>query len=73
MGGSPLTSPGHAWVDARDVAEAHVRSLEVEAAGGERIMICAGQMVWQDWSKRLYLSALDACDVVSVFVYQLIL
>ncbi|KIW12705.1 hypothetical protein PV08_09983 [Exophiala spinifera] len=44
-----LTRPGHGWVDVRDVAEAHVRSLEVATAGGERIIICASQFVWQDW------------------------
>ena len=26
----------------RDVADAHVLSLEKEAAGGERIIVCAG-------------------------------
>ncbi|KAF8877440.1 hypothetical protein BD779DRAFT_1663913 [Infundibulicybe gibba] len=29
------------WVDVRDVAEAHVLSLETPEAGGERIIICA--------------------------------
>ncbi|KAK9322287.1 NAD(P)-binding protein [Lipomyces orientalis] len=48
-GYSPLTSPGHGWADVRDVAEAHVRALEVPAAGSERIIICAGSFVWQDW------------------------
>lgn len=48
-GTSPLTSPSHGWTDVRDVAEAHVRALEVPAAGGERIMVVAEAMVWQDW------------------------
>ncbi|KAK0460538.1 D-lactaldehyde dehydrogenase [Desarmillaria tabescens] len=52
MGGlSPdaiLTQPGHGWVDVRDLAEAHVRALEVEAAGGQRIIVSAGSCVWQD-------------------------
>ncbi|KAK0460564.1 D-lactaldehyde dehydrogenase [Desarmillaria tabescens] len=52
MGGlSPdaiLTLPGHGWVDVRDLAEAHVRALEVEAAGGQRIIVSAGSCVWQD-------------------------
>jgi nucleoside-diphosphate-sugar epimerase len=48
-GHSPLTTPGRGWVDVRDVAYAHVRALEVPAAGGERIIICAGSFVWQDW------------------------
>lgn len=45
----PLTEPGHGWVDVRDVAEAHVRSLEARDAGGERIIVSAGGFVWQDW------------------------
>jgi len=44
-----LTRPGHGWVDVRDVAEAHVRSPEVPEAGQERIIVCAGSFVWQDW------------------------
>ncbi|KAK0229941.1 hypothetical protein EDD85DRAFT_125874 [Armillaria nabsnona] len=43
-----LTQPGHGWVDVRDLAEAHVRALEVEAAGRERIIVSAGSCVWQD-------------------------
>ncbi|KAK0194726.1 hypothetical protein F5146DRAFT_926509 [Armillaria mellea] len=46
-----LVQPGHGWVDVRDLAEAHVRALEVEAAGGERILVSAGPCVWQDWGK----------------------
>ena len=34
---------GGAWVDVQDVAEAHVRALEREAAGGERITASAGE------------------------------
>ncbi|KAK0205610.1 D-lactaldehyde dehydrogenase [Desarmillaria ectypa] len=53
MGGlSPdaiLTRPGLGWVDVRDLAEAHVRALEIEAAGGERIIVSAGSYVWQDF------------------------
>ncbi|KAF8873079.1 D-lactaldehyde dehydrogenase [Infundibulicybe gibba] len=37
------------WVDVRDVAEAQVRALEREEAGGERIMVSAGRYTWQDW------------------------
>ncbi|KAH6916476.1 D-lactaldehyde dehydrogenase [Coprinopsis sp. MPI-PUGE-AT-0042] len=40
--------PG-AWVDVRDLADAHVLALEKEAAGGERIFVSAGPLVWQDW------------------------
>ncbi|TFK38821.1 D-lactaldehyde dehydrogenase [Crucibulum laeve] len=39
----------NAWVDVRDIAEAHVRALEKEAAGGERIIVCGGLFTWQDW------------------------
>jgi nucleoside-diphosphate-sugar epimerase len=34
---------GSAWVDVRDVAEAHVRALEREEAGGERITASSGE------------------------------
>lgn len=35
---------GSAWVDVRDVAEAHVRALEREGAGGERIIVSGGEL-----------------------------
>ncbi|RDB27412.1 hypothetical protein Hypma_004368, partial [Hypsizygus marmoreus] len=44
-----LETQGSGWIDVRDVAEAHVRALEKEAAGGERIIVSAGSYVWQDW------------------------
>ncbi|KAK7456481.1 hypothetical protein VKT23_010731 [Stygiomarasmius scandens] len=47
-GASPRVSPSHGWVDVRDVALAHVFSFEVENAGGERIILCAGPFVFQD-------------------------
>ena len=34
---------GHTWVDVRDLAEAHVRALEKEEAGGERIITSGGE------------------------------
>lgn len=37
-----LSNEGSCWVDVRDLAEGHVRVLEKEAAGGERIIISAG-------------------------------
>jgi len=40
---------GSAWVDVRDIADAHVLAIETEAAGGERIIVSAGEFVWQDW------------------------
>jgi hypothetical protein len=37
------------WVDVRDVALAHVKALQKEAAGGERIIVCGGGYDMQDW------------------------
>lgn len=37
------------WVDVRDVAEGHVRALEVPAAGGQRFILSGGTFIWQDW------------------------
>jgi nucleoside-diphosphate-sugar epimerase len=34
---------GNTWVDVRDLAEAHVRALEREGAGGERIIVSGGK------------------------------
>jgi nucleoside-diphosphate-sugar epimerase len=31
-----------AWVDVRDLGEAHVRALRMAAAGGERIIVSSG-------------------------------
>ncbi|KAJ3533965.1 hypothetical protein NMY22_g7115 [Coprinellus aureogranulatus] len=45
----PSFGRDNAWVDVRDLGEAHVRCLEVEEAGGERIIPCAGSYVWQEW------------------------
>ncbi|KAK0464594.1 D-lactaldehyde dehydrogenase [Desarmillaria tabescens] len=53
-GFSPLTTPGHGWIDVRDVATAHVRAMEVPSAGGERIIVSAGSWVWQDWRNRCH-------------------
>ncbi|KAG6864909.1 hypothetical protein C0991_006438 [Blastosporella zonata] len=44
-----LKVEGSTYIDVRDVAEAHILTLEQEAAGGERIIISAGPYVWQDW------------------------
>ncbi|KAF8879130.1 hypothetical protein BD779DRAFT_1676525 [Infundibulicybe gibba] len=47
------TNPGftddRCWADVRDVANAHALALEKPEAGGERILICAGPSVWQEW------------------------
>jgi nucleoside-diphosphate-sugar epimerase len=37
-----LASTGTCWIDVRDLAAAHVISLEKESAGGERIIVSAG-------------------------------
>lgn len=34
----------NAWVDVRDIAEAHVVALEKPEAGGERILFSAGKL-----------------------------
>ncbi|KAK7692802.1 hypothetical protein QCA50_004436 [Cerrena zonata] len=39
---------GNAWVDVRDVALAHVRSIQRSEAVG-RIIVCAGSFVWYEW------------------------
>ncbi|KAH9896116.1 NAD-P-binding protein [Cubamyces lactineus] len=37
------------YVDIHDVVDVHVRALEVEAAGGERIIVSSHVCNWQDW------------------------
>ncbi|TFK33136.1 D-lactaldehyde dehydrogenase [Crucibulum laeve] len=39
----------NSWIDVRDLADAHVTSLEKEEAGGERIITSAGRVTWQEW------------------------
>ncbi|KAJ7037555.1 D-lactaldehyde dehydrogenase [Mycena alexandri] len=46
--GEGLTTGG-SWIDVRDLALAHVRALQKAEAGGERIIVCAGAFLWQDW------------------------
>ncbi|VDC00846.1 unnamed protein product [Peniophora sp. CBMAI 1063] len=36
------------WIDVRDIALAHVLAAQKPEAGGERILISAGDFVWQD-------------------------
>jgi len=45
-----LATVGSEWVDVRDLAEAHVKVLETEKAGGKRMLISAGLFKWQDWA-----------------------
>ncbi|KAJ8089399.1 hypothetical protein PM082_014647 [Marasmius tenuissimus] len=44
-----LASRIFCWVDVRDVAEAHVRALLKQEAGGNRIIVSAGHFNWQEW------------------------
>ena len=41
--------PGSGWIDVRDIALAHVLAAQKPEAGGERIIISAGDFVWQDF------------------------
>lgn len=50
----PLAEVQGSWVDVRDVAEAHVRSLELPEASGQRILLANEPWVWQDWRAYLY-------------------
>jgi len=45
------------WVDVRDLAVAHVKALEKDAAGGERIIISSAPFIWQDWIKAAHSSS----------------
>ncbi|KAJ3534910.1 hypothetical protein NMY22_g6723 [Coprinellus aureogranulatus] len=52
LDGVPAMSEGaidNGWIDVRDLGEAHVRCLEIEEAGGERIITCAGSYTWGEW------------------------
>jgi nucleoside-diphosphate-sugar epimerase len=46
VGDGPKTqeflSTSNSWVDVRDVALAHILSIQNEAAAGERIIVCGG-------------------------------
>lgn len=41
----------HGWADVRDIAEAHVRGLEKDVLGGERILVHEGPFIWQEFSE----------------------
>lgn len=40
---------GATWLDVRDLGDAHVKALQRQEAGGERVIISRGACVWQDW------------------------
>ncbi|CAL1708192.1 unnamed protein product [Somion occarium] len=44
-----LVNDGVFWADVRDVARAHILALQVEQAGGKRLIINAGPFKWQDF------------------------
>ncbi|KAB8254113.1 hypothetical protein BDV32DRAFT_157328 [Aspergillus pseudonomiae] len=52
---SPMSKPSHsmpetsvwAWVDVRDVAEAHLKAFEVPEAGGQRFLVSEGRYSYQ--------------------------
>ncbi|PSS37994.1 hypothetical protein PHLCEN_2v177 [Hermanssonia centrifuga] len=44
-----LATMGMEWIDVRDVALAHILSLQKEAAGGNRCIVSSGVFKWQDF------------------------
>jgi len=46
-----LAHGGNVWVDARDVAAAHLAAMEKEEVGGRRFILAArgNEFKWQDW------------------------
>ncbi|KAG6855973.1 hypothetical protein H0H87_008871 [Tephrocybe sp. NHM501043] len=67
-----LKVQGSAYVDVRDVAEAHTLALEKEAAGGERIIIAAGSYVWQDWRKWTLTNHKEGCTADFLLVNEIV-
>ncbi|KAF6748856.1 D-lactaldehyde dehydrogenase [Ephemerocybe angulata] len=59
--GAHPVSNSQGWVDVRDIAEAHVRAVEVEEAGGERIIVSEGTYRFQEW--------LDLANKVGAEIY----
>jgi len=43
-----LAGPGGCWIDVRDLAQAHVRAIQVEEAAGSRYILSAGAFTFQD-------------------------
>ncbi|THG93230.1 hypothetical protein EW026_g7951, partial [Hermanssonia centrifuga] len=44
-----LANMGLEWIDVRDLALAHILSLQKEAAGGNRFIVSSGVFKWQDF------------------------
>ncbi|KAJ3820713.1 hypothetical protein F5880DRAFT_1615323 [Lentinula raphanica] len=55
-----LRSAGGCWIDVRDFAEAQVLALQKDNVANERVIVCAGPFVWQEW--RMFLLALKPVD-----------
>ena len=52
--GKPTIAAG-LWVDVRDIAQATLLALrEKEEAGGERVIVSAGEFIWQDFLDALH-------------------
>nr|VWO96160.1 Ketoreductase CTB6 (EC (Cercosporin toxin biosynthesis cluster protein 6) [Ganoderma boninense] len=70
ISGNPMfdsyNGAGMNYIDSRDGAEAHVKALEVEAAGGERLLVTSHWCHWQDWRNKAgelgYFPKLDKGD-----------
>ena len=45
-------SKGAGWIDVRDVALAHVLAAQKEGAGGERVIVSAGDCAAAELSER---------------------
>jgi nucleoside-diphosphate-sugar epimerase len=60
--GDQIDSSGNCWIDVRDLAEKHVKALQSESAGGERMVVTAGPFIWRNWCEytlpRFYISLL---------------
>ncbi|KAG6861381.1 hypothetical protein C0995_000787 [Termitomyces sp. Mi166 len=73
VGGQPedFLKTGLAFIDVRDLANAHTLALEKEAAGDERIIVSGGPFIWQQWRrypsvKPYFIIANQLCTAVDV-------
>ena len=39
------------WIHVRDLANAHIKAINIPEAGGQRIIVAFGPFKWQDWGK----------------------
>ena len=65
VGGKKTPEEVAAWqlatVDVRDVADGHIRALEVPEAGGERIILSGWMGVAQDFCRPSHISDVGRC------------